>query len=111
MTSASATWGSGIGLSLVAHLAAAALLAVMLQADPIIDQPQPKSQLTIETQDVTRSQAKADAPQATNAAATSTQGAHLDQGQVPQSRARSEPLQADRLVASAPTQQIGRAHV
>ena len=100
MTSASATWGSGIGLSLAAHLAAAGLLAVMLQPDPITDQPQPKSQLTIETQDVTRSQAKADAPQATQTVATSGQGAHLDQGQVPQSRAKAATV-AETKVAAA----------
>ena len=105
MTTATATtWGSGLGVSLAAHLAAGALLAVMLQPHPITDQPQPKSQLTIETQEVTRSQAKAEAPQATNAAATSPQGARLAEGQVPLSRAKAATVQPDHVAASTPEQ-------
>ena len=102
MTTATATWGMGLGTSLAAHLAAAALLAAMLHPDPIPDQPQPKSHLTIETQEVTRSSAKSDAPQATNAAATRPQGAHLDQGQVPQSIAKTAKPRAENLTATTP---------
>ncbi|MEO6299429.1 MAG: hypothetical protein ABIV25_10075, partial [Paracoccaceae bacterium] len=106
------TWSLGLIVSLATHAGAAVLMAVMLQPDPVVDQPLPKSQLRIETQEVAQSQATAQAPKETAAVAASATGAQVSAGEVPQSSAKAAPLpeqvavaappQAEKLAQSAP---------
>ncbi len=103
---AALTWGGAGVTSVAAHLGVALLIAAMVQPHPIADQPQPKSELRIETEQVARSQATPQQPNAPQAAAASAKGSELSQGTVPQSRARATPPPQDRLTpppAAAPS--------
>ncbi len=110
-TGAGLTWGVGLLASLAAHVSAAALLAVMLQADPVVDQPQPKSQLRIETEQVAQSQATEQAPQQTAAAAASAKGARVPEGQVPQSQAKAVAMPQTKIATTAPPAQTEKPQV
>ena len=104
-----ATWGLAIATSLTAHLGAGALMAAMLQPDPVADQPPPTSQLRIETQEVAQSRASAQAPKSTAATADSAKGSAAAQGEVPQSVAKLEAPRQDKLAAVAPSAPAAQA--
>lgn len=90
-------WGGAGVTSLAAHLGAGLLIAAMIQPHPVTDQPPPKSELRIETQQVARSNAAAQAPNAPQAATASAKGADLSPGTVPVSRATPATPRPDRL--------------
>ena len=96
------TWSLGLAASIATHLGAAALLLFMLQPDPVLDQPSPKSQLRIETEQVARSQATEQAPQQTAAIAVSAKGSQVAQGSVPQSQAKAVAPAEAKVIASVP---------
>lgn len=103
------TWALALVASLAAHASAAALVAAMLHPDPTPDQPQPQSELRIETQEVARSKATQAKPDAPEAASASAKGAIASEGVVPTSRAAAEPLQSTALAAAAPATAISPA--
>ena len=96
------TWSVGLIASLAAHASALALLAFMLQPDPVQDQPQPKSQLRIETEQVAQSKAAEQAPQQTAAAAASAKGSQVSEGTVPQSQAKAVAMPQAKIAATTP---------
>ncbi len=51
-------WSLGLGLSVAVHLVALAALMPFIDPDPVVQQPSPKSALTMESQTVARSQAQ-----------------------------------------------------
>jgi hypothetical protein len=102
------TWSLGLAASLATHAGAALLLAAMLQPRPITDQPQPKSQIRIETQEVAQSRATAQAPAETAAASASVKGAQALEGRPPESRASAAALPQDRLAATTAPEPVTR---
>lgn len=102
MTSVSATYGSGLLLSLVTHGGAALLMLALLHPRPIADQPRPQSELHVETQSVAQSEARPQASTGAKAASAPAKGAAAQQGAVPQSEAKPAALPQTRAKTEAP---------
>ncbi len=92
-----ANWLTPLLGSLAAHAGILAVLALVVEPHPAQDQSIPKTQMSIQTQDVKR----ADAKQATANAETLTErkpdGIALGQVIVPQSRAEPTPVEAESI--------------
>ncbi|MEO8241460.1 MAG: DUF4384 domain-containing protein [bacterium] len=106
---APATWSLALAVSILTHVSAAALVASMLHPDPIADQPPPKSELHIETQEVAHSQATAEQPDAPQAETTSAKGAMATEGLVPQSHATAQAPKQETLAAAKPNEPAVKA--
>lgn len=80
-------WAAGLGGSVAAHAAVAGLLLVALRPDPVTEQPTPQSRLDVKAYDLERTAAKEAPPPSEAASEASAEGASLDPGAIPQSRA------------------------
>jgi hypothetical protein len=80
-------WTAALGLSVVIHLAAAALLPAMITPDTVAPQPRPQSTLQIETLQVDRSEAAATDPVGEAAREQQAMATQLSQGAITQGRA------------------------
>ncbi len=97
-------WTVGLGASILAHVVAALSLPQLVDPQPLPDQPLPRTQMQVETQEVARSEAEAlpqDAEALPEAAAAATR---LDSGAVPQSRSDGIVPEAAALAAAPVTQ-------
>ncbi len=108
---ATLTWTGSVVASVAAHLGVALLILSMLDPEAIPDQPQPKSELRIETQEVAHSDAAPKAPDSPQATAASSKGSQLSEGLVPQSRAQASAPRQDRLAAARPATSSTKAAV
>lgn len=95
-------YGAGAVLSVAAHLGAGALVWALVQPQPFTDQPAPKSELRIETEAVTQSEAKPEVATGEKAAAAAASGASLSQGTIAQSTARAAALPQTSARQAAP---------
>ena len=106
---ATLTWSSSMTASLAAHLALAAFVLATLDPRPTLDTPTPKSELRVETQEVTQSTAAAAKAAGPQAAAASAKGSDLSAGVVPQSRASASVPRQDRVAATKPAAPVTKA--
>jgi Domain of unknown function (DUF4384) len=97
MKSRAATWVLGLLGSIIAHLAILAVLAVAIQPDPVTEQPMPPSELEVQAYQLDRTKAVEQAPQNQQAKADTPQGAALDPGEIPNSRAKETQTAATRV--------------
>jgi hypothetical protein len=95
-------WFAAILTSGAVHLALFVVAPQWFAPEPIEDQPRPKSELRIETQEVARSESDAVAPAGERTETTNPVGSAVSQGAIPQSRAEAEPVSAQRLSEAAP---------
>ncbi|MCB1333682.1 MAG: DUF4384 domain-containing protein [Roseivivax sp.] len=117
MTAARAgLWTGGLAGSLALHGGAAIALLWALQPDPIRPQPSPHAQLAVETQAVDRAAAQPRRPDAEAVDAAPAEGAQLDQGAIPRSKAAAVEAPAEalasaepRIASAAPTPAAGQA--
>lgn len=100
-----AGYGAGLALSVAVHVGVAVLIVGLLHPSPVTDQPAPQSQLHIETEAVTQSQATAQAAEGDKARTTAAAGTAAAQGQVIQSQARPVALPQTVAKAEAPLPQ------
>ena len=98
-----ATWGGSVAASVAVHLGAAVLILASLDPHITPDQPLPKSELRIETQQVAQSNATPQAATGAQAAAASAKGNAASEGVVPHSRAQPAAPKPDRLAAAMAT--------
>ena len=102
------TWTLALAISLAAHAGAAALVAAMLHPDPVPDQPPPRSELRIETQQVAQSRAAQEKPASAAAAAASAKGDAAAEGVVPLSKAVAETPAAQALAPAKAVTSVTR---
>lgn len=96
-------WILGLGGSALAHLAVAAALIPFLDPDPLPQKPSPQSALSMESQQVARSQAQEQRAQAEPGRQIPAEGESLGAGAVQESSARASPP-ALQPIAEAPSQ-------
>lgn len=94
-------WGLGLAISVALHAGALVVIPHAFSAEPIVDQPLPRSEMRVETQAVARSESSAVAPPSDPAAVAPSTGANLSQGAIPQVRATASALDESRVVSTA----------
>ncbi|PCH74386.1 MAG: hypothetical protein COC12_03790 [Rhodobacteraceae bacterium] len=95
-----ATWIFGLLGSIIAHFAILAVLLIAIQPDPITKQPMPTSELEVQAYQLDRTKAVEQAPRSQQAKADTPEGAALDAGAIPESKAKvtqavGEPVRPD----------------
>ncbi len=106
-------WALGLTVSACAHLVAIAALMPFLDPAPLPQQPSPQSALSMESQQVARSEAREQTADPEPSREASAQGESLDAGAVPRTTAQASslsphpiaqvPSQGERLASSSPT--------
>ena len=97
-----AIWPICLVGSLAAHVGLLALLSLVVKPETTQDQPIPKSRMSIQTQDVKRTDAQQATAKAESLNEQEPDGATLGQGIVPQSRAEAAPIAANPINAVTP---------
>ena len=97
-----AIWPICLVGSLAAHVGLLALLSLVVKPETTQDQPIPKSRMSIQTQDVKRTDAQQTTANSEPLTEQEPDGATLGQGIVPQSRAKATPVAANPIDAVTP---------
>lgn len=97
MKSRASTWGFGFLGSIIAHITILAVLLIAIKPDPVTEQPMPTSELEVQAYQLDRTKAVEQAPQSQQAKADTPEGAALDAGAIPESRAKVTQAVGERL--------------
>ena len=97
MKSRASTWVFGLLGSIIAHIAILAVLLIAVQPDPVTEQPMPTSELEVQAYQLDRTKAVEQAPQSQQARADTPEGAAVDAGAIPKSRAKVTQAVGERL--------------
>lgn len=89
------TWASGLVGSVAAHAGMLVFLGVAINPEPVTEQPMPESQLEVQAYQLDRTEAREQPPESHKTDARTPDGAALDAGAIPQSRARPAPALAE----------------
>lgn len=90
-------WFFGLIGSVVAHAGILAVLAIAIRPEPVIEQPIPTGELDVQAYQLDRTEAREQQLQSQQAKADTPQGAALDAGAIPQSKAKATPAPVERL--------------
>lgn len=98
-----ARWTAGLAVSALIHAAGFGGLLLAVRPDEVEDQPVPPSELDVQAYQLDRTSAREAEPEAEAASESDAQGAPVDAGAIPQSRARLATAQAESMSAKRPT--------